>query len=1417
MFPTAVAISALLFAVMASADHSRTIYVDPEKGTNTEDCLQSPSPDQACKNLSYVLQPRFRASYTRYLLQPGTHYLNGTASDQPFSRLSDIAVVGNTNTNDSVKIVCFVDNAGFSFWSSKQVTFENLTVTNCSSWQNGTSKNNSNSGLCLIHTALYYSHCENVTLERIVVSQSPNASAVTIYNTVGTNTFTQCYFINNSGPVSSTYSSGGGVYIEFSYCSPGNTSCSNTTEQSYTDFNSKSRYNFTECVFANNSATLSPSDNTLQFVSQKQNHVSFGQGGGLSIFFCGDANNNIVWINSCNFSENTARIGGGLFVGFWDTSDGNSVNIGSEFVGNNCTDHGRGGGVNVDHFLFPIDSSLEGNAVSFTESNFTGNTAWKGGGLRVVASSHAPFNISLSGVTFEANHARYGAGFMSQMSRTSLERLVPSLLIQNCVFLNNTVKNGTYTGPFEIGLGAVYIEDIDVTFNGTNLLANNHGTALVLVGAIADITNTSMMFTRNEGVNGGALYLLASAKILISNTTQVLFDSNRAYVAGGAIFNKYTEQNTYEYITNCFIVHENGTLSPDEWGARFTFGDNYDSTGRNAIHSTSILSCGATPKSHLNNTFCWANWNYSYDGERECDCSKLIRTAPGKIEVNASDSSSGGFTILAYPGEIKEIPIEIFDDLNHPTKAIFSAGCKLFAGSASLDPDYAFVSTKTVRVLGSPSGSVHIYLNSLGDRIWYVKFSVNLTECPPGLVPQPTPETYTCNESRHSSGGGQQWDDVSLDSCESSTYTCGCVAPQGNIFNLHCNSATNVSLLNGYWMGLENVGGERQYMVSACPSGFCMTANHEYNPLPRDNLTKHICGVQGRRGRVCGECMEGFGPAINSDSFECVSCTLSFKQLTLHITYYILLVYVPLFFLFLVIILFNVKLTTGPANAFILYSQVISSTLNINADNRIPLSSITPHITRYLNAYMFPYGVFNLKFFELFVPKRYLCFGTHLNSLDLFLLEYLVASFPLLMIVAILVVYKFSWICNRCPVHARKLCRVCQLCCCCCRFSRNRETFEDSSDRLRRAMVPAFASFILLSYTKFSLTSSLIITPVHLSTLSGKTLSPAYFSFAGQKRYSAPENILRYVLPASVVFATFVAIPPLMLLDYPLRLFEGVLRRCPLLWRVYPSAKIHIMLDAFQGCYRDNYRWFAGLYFIFRLIINVTNAVYEDLKQFVLQEIYCIVFALLVAFLRPYRRKYHLLNYFDSFIFLNMAAINLITLYLYADTRRGSNPSPLVFAIQYILVFLPLLYMVGYVSWCLMPVPRVRERVREWMEERHRTQQLENLIQNRSEETSDAPDDVDWERAEVVNRYKALKSSDGPLHSSVPPPDKQSSVDQGTSGTSNKPTSSTTLEGAGSTGGGYGSTDSGVAVVNRSGTRGTTSLSIVSSTSEEED
>eukprot|EP00731_Ephydatia_muelleri_P005989 Em0003g237a len=151
--------------------------------------------------------------------------------------------------------------------------------------------------------------------------------------------------------------------------------------------------------------------------------------------------------------------------------------------------------------------------------------------------------------------------------------------------------------------------------------------------------------------------------------------------------------------------------------------------------------------------------------------------------------------------------------------------------------------------------------------------------------------------------------------------------------------------------------------------------------------------------------------------------------------------------------------------------------------------------------------------------------------------------------------------------------------------------------------------------------------------------------FAGQHRFSDLSYILPNVIPACIVL-----------------------------------VGIGIVLDAFQGCFHDDKRYFAGLYFTLRLLLFVTYFA-PLILQYVLQQVLVTVFAVFLSVQRPY--KMHSLNFLDSLLLLNMAVINILGIYSLATdqlTPSASSSSTLtsVFAIQYVLIWLPVVYVMVY-------------------------------------------------------------------------------------------------------------------------------------------
>ena len=90
----------------------------------------------------------------------------------------------------------------------------------------------------------------------------------------------------------------------------------------------------------------------------------------------------------------------------------------------------------------------------------------------------------------------------------------------------------------------------------------------------------------------------------------------------------------------------------------------------------------------------------------------------------------------------------------------------------------------------------------------------------------------------------------------------------------------------------------------------------------------------------------------------------------------------------------------------------------------------------------------------------------------------------------------------------------------------------------------------------------------------------------------------------------------------------------PVLSKTINFIKIKPLLNQFQGCYKDKYRWFAAYYLICRqvifLIIYIFNSDYSNML-FYLQTA-CVVIAMFHIWVQPYQNEF--LNAFDGVILL---------------------------------------------------------------------------------------------------------------------------------------------------------------------------------------
>ena len=204
---------------------------------------------------------------------------------------------------------------------------------------------------------------------------------------------------------------------------------------------------------------------------------------------------------------------------------------------------------------------------------------------------------------------------------------------------------------------------------------------------------------------------------------------------------------------------------------------------------------------------------------------------------------------------------------------------------------------------------------------------------------------------------------------------------------------------------------------------------------------------------------------------------------------------------------------------------------------------------------------------------------------------------------------------------------------------------------ISKGIIRAICFLLLLSYTSMATTSLLL-----MRSLTFADVDNVYTYLSPDIKYFHDRHLAYGII--AIVFALLIVIglPLLLLLE-------------PFLNGKINFVKIKPLLDQFQGCYKDNYRWFAAFYMICRLIvisIIIANLSDTFIAQYLLITATTIM-ALIHLLVRPYVDN--TLNMSDGAILQLMVLVTVLPLFEYFDTYD----STLVMVIIFVLVILPLI------------------------------------------------------------------------------------------------------------------------------------------------
>ena len=768
-----------------------------------------------------------------------------------------------------------------------------------------------------------------------------------------------------------------------------------------------------------------------------------------------------------------------MYIQFQDSTSINTLSVEEcTFVGNIAQDTIRGktdsggGGIEAGYY-FQESYAPTNNIVSIINSQFEENYANFGGGTLLFSSYAFRKDINnsfyLTDCLWKNNSASFGAA-VDLTSRLTVHNhppqgILPIPVFTNCIFkMNKAVNIGDGKS---IGKGTFISTDMSAHFRGMTLFDHCNGSAIHMTSGFLIFDERShVMFSNNNGSLGGAISLVGRSSILIQDHSRFFFINNSAVLNGGAISYFTTDRHSFASFQNCFIEYIGQTSEIIKRDIKFLFEGNTAIVG-SSIHASTVKHC----RSHLNcstdliNLFsCIANFTFPKNNVNSAN--RQLTTFGVKFIVNDSL-----LPLRVIPGKSYDIPITMVDEFNHTVPSLYNL--KIYGSSSSTIPrNYAslFNTTRT-KIYGNPGDHIELTVfNKAGLQEKVIKFDVSLQNCPPGFV-------------------------IDKKSNEMPYNTCYC--SRGIYAGISCNySEFQAKVSRGFWVGYDRGDeiSENSLITGYCPEGYCNQTSTTVYPLPsnasKSEVDEQVC-TRGRTGILCGICRENYSVYYHGWVLRCLENNSCMYGPVL----YVLLELLPITIVFVIIIFFDVPITSGAANGFVLFCQVVE-TLQLQANRFIwmpaPVYMLNTISVRFI------YKIFSLQFFTAndIETIKYLsfCLWKGATGLDMLAFHYATLLYSLLLVIV--------------TVKIMDMCNIRKHCCECCFKLRRKQT-------VRGSITHGLTTFLLLCYSQFTQISLMILIPGTIYSKGGIITRQVVF-YDGEVDFLS-KTYLIYAVPALIV------------------------------------------------------------------------------------------------------------------------------------------------------------------------------------------------------------------------------------------------------------------------------------------------------------
>ncbi len=797
--------------------------------------------------------------------------------------------------------------------------------------------------------------------------------------------------------------------------------------------------------------------------------------------------------------------------------------------------------------------------------------------------------------------------------------------------IENQIKNEDrykLKSTYRVNSGVFSISLSTVLFSEKVEFVNNSYTAMLLSSAIAVFgSNTSTLFANNYGGNGGAIAMYGFSTITVRVNSYFEFNGNCASEYGGGIFYRTIDQHDFITRSSCFLKYEGLNISASDRNITFIFRRNSAASGGSSIYADSFMGCFNfcdAKNESMEENFIHCIGNITIDEDEDSQTISKLESSGTVFEFH-----DGIEDYALIPGATRKVNFTVKDEFNQTVTPLMNVGISTATRNTSiqLSPSYTFHNDISARGHPNETATFHFLTHSIGGV--YFRFNVTMLDCPPVFYFDP--DTLTCKCSTEYNTDTKLYHAITY--CD---YTS---------FRAH--------MIKNYWAGYINVTAKsyendvaaksyENLFFSPCFEPLCRNSIH----LPNSSaeLESNVC-FENRTGIMCGTCIEGHSAYIHSREFVCRPDHWCY----LGPLFYLLSEILPVCILFAIIVLFDFSFTAGHTVGFIFFAQYLDR-LTVHIDDIIPY---------YRKTYRVFYGIFN---FEFFVIKPFsFCLWKDFQILDVMVFKYITILAALALVVALISLLKS----NKCGWLLKWRTRI----------------------TTKTSFVHGLSAFLVICYSQCTKTSFLILKSATPTGVNGTTVH-RYSYYGGLPYLEGRHLIYAIVAIISLIFVTI--LPPLILLLHPLSLHLLSLCGRSEHWIVNKILKLTAInrlmpfLDCFQSCYKDRLRFFAGLYFVYRVVIQCTYNGFETYYGYrVSSDIALILFLGIHSVVQPYKNRIH--NLIDSLVFLNLAlilAISIFTVFIMEDIEDknyDSNPFLMVLTvIQLVLLYLPMIVAVLY-------------------------------------------------------------------------------------------------------------------------------------------